>query len=488
MSPLAKSVSDAFGPAPPLLAGTFLQIIATAFMGWSPHFAEIIVFRCAQGLAAGMYVPAVLHILSATHTTRQRSALMNFAMQSIGVGTLVGLLWGGAIYTSVSKGDFTTTPTTTFSSIAALFGVCLVFETYLILILNVVPWCRHITPPDAETVGIDTMKLAHEAGALLPCDWAGQRRGPTSERMQISRNGVYRRYDPEEVAQFDAMVESDQHFLKASASTTLLGSVEEGRERSGTFSKYKAERQASRHASRNSSYASLSANPLDVNAPAADTGSGMFKSFNEIDNSLPAGDEVKDGEARGESTLVASWFLVMISALVIGAVEPVVPFYLYKTFQTTPINQAFVLLCMYVTYLWASANVLRVSKLVGYPSVLLTGLCFMGVGLLLVRVDTQISLAAVGLVLVGLGAALVDSPATMYMNEEAAKCKKDAYDVFFIQNTATVVGLTIGPLACSFMSASISYVAFFEVAAACVGILIPIFSIIVYCSKRPTSE
>jgi len=468
LSPIMKSVVDHRGPGTTLIVGTFFAIATSVgFALVGSNLALLFLLRILQGICATMMTVPALSVLAATNTGKDRSQYMVLAMQGVGAGALLGPVLGGAIAYS--------TMSTTLTGIEVPFAL-ITFLYVLAFILELslsrdgaLPFGAHPTPPDDVRVELDTPPTGHETSALLPKDWAMQRRPPVSHSLRPFRAGAYRKYKDVKLSPtYEAPAEELTD--KSSLLSVTPSSTSEDKEA--------ALREYARQL-----YGTTDGKEEEGGVAAVvDDEDDISKMLSLDDNSGGCSELITD------KYQMLCYFLVFYTTLVIGAVEPVIPLMLYTRFHSTYFINGLVLSALAVFYLWTSPMAVRLGNKIGRPLVMVFGLLLMIAGLVIVRLVPNVTIVGAGVALIGLGLGCIDAPAMLMMNQHARAAGKDPVGVFELQANAVLLGFSLGPIASTFMrTQALSYAYTLDVFAVMSALLIPMVIAVFTCTKSKTT-
>jgi predicted MFS family arabinose efflux permease len=96
-SPLAGAIVDRVRRKQAILAGLYIWSIICAATAWSRSFAQLLVFRAAEGLGEAFYFPASMSMIAGYHQVETRSRAMGLHQTSVYIGTIAGGYFGGRI-------------------------------------------------------------------------------------------------------------------------------------------------------------------------------------------------------------------------------------------------------------------------------------------------------------------------------------------------------------------------------------------------------
>ena len=95
--PVAGLLVDRFRRKSAILGGLEFWSILCALSAFSRTFAQLIIFRGAEGLGESLYYPASTSLISDYHGKRTRSRALGVLVTSVYAGTVGGGLWAGAM-------------------------------------------------------------------------------------------------------------------------------------------------------------------------------------------------------------------------------------------------------------------------------------------------------------------------------------------------------------------------------------------------------
>jgi len=96
-APLAGSIVDRARRKTAILGGLRLWSLVCMATAWSRSFAQLFLFRAAEGLGETFYFPASMSLISDYHGKATRSRAMGIHQTSVFVGTIAGGFFSGAI-------------------------------------------------------------------------------------------------------------------------------------------------------------------------------------------------------------------------------------------------------------------------------------------------------------------------------------------------------------------------------------------------------
>jgi len=95
--PFAGVVVDRVRRKQAILGGLYIWSAICAATAWSRSFAQLLVFRAAEGLGEAFYFPASMSMIAGYHGVETRSRAMGLHQTSVYVGTIAGGFFGGWI-------------------------------------------------------------------------------------------------------------------------------------------------------------------------------------------------------------------------------------------------------------------------------------------------------------------------------------------------------------------------------------------------------
>ena len=101
----AGRLGDRFGYKQVFVAGLALFTLASVACGVSQNTTELVAARLVQGLAAGVYYPAISATIQRLFTGRDRSRAFGYLGGVVGISTAVGPVLGGVLIQTIGIHD-----------------------------------------------------------------------------------------------------------------------------------------------------------------------------------------------------------------------------------------------------------------------------------------------------------------------------------------------------------------------------------------------